>query len=65
MAYVEKFYREFPPYTGGCIVFCNQNVRVKRVSSLYGRVYRGALRTFQAYAGFLPIREGVSICNNN
>ena len=30
----------FPPYTGGCIGHGNVRVSVRRVSSLYGRVYR-------------------------
>ena len=50
----------FPPYTGGCIGTMDFNSCVRRVSSLYGRVYRHSGSWTQSGNGFLPIREGVS-----
>ena len=50
----------FPPYTGGCIERPCYRHRLRRVSSLHGRVYR--IRSFcrRALECFLPTREGVS-----
>ena len=52
--------RSFPPYTGGCIEYTEHYVIIKRVSSLYGRVYRRSGCGCIYNKSFLPIREGVS-----
>ena len=50
----------FPPCTGGCIDIPAAIEDAKRISSLYGRVYRRNLSISSVGSNFLPVREGVS-----
>ena len=51
---------QFPPCTGGCIIYMGENAWRRRVSSLYGRVYQLFSFFTAVLICFLPVREGVS-----